>query len=53
MALNHSQMLFYGGIAVMIAAAVLGVAALAAFAIAKRRLRDRLEQEFGKRRHER
>lgn len=49
--LSNSELLFYGGIALMIAAAVLCVFAVVIFTISGRRLRKKLEQEYGKRRH--
>lgn len=44
----ESEMLFYGGIAIMAAAAVLTVACVVLFTITGRRIRKRLEQEYGK-----
>ncbi len=49
--MSGSELLFYGGIGVMAAAALLGVVAVVGFRISGRRLRARLEKEFGKRRH--
>lgn len=46
--LSGSEILFYGGLAVMGAAASLGAAAFVAFHITGRRLRKKLEQEYGK-----
>lgn len=48
--LSNSEWLFYGGIALMAAAAVLCVFAVVIFMISGRRLRKKLEQEFGTRR---
>lgn len=42
--------LFIAGVALMAAAAVGGIAALAAFRISGKRLRAKLEAEFGKKR---
>ena len=50
---TRSELLLYGGIALMLAAAVSAVAAVILVGLAKKRLRKRLEQEFGKRRHDR
>lgn len=47
--LSANEMLFYGGIAVMALAAVGAVIAAAGFSISGRRLRKKLEEEFGKR----
>lgn len=49
--MSGSELLFYGGIGVMAAAALLGVVAFVGFRISGKRLRVRLEKEFGKRRH--
>ena len=49
-AFNSSELLFYGGIALMCAVLLLSVAAGIALRIAHKRLRTRLEAEFGKRR---
>ena len=46
--LSGSEVLFYGGLAVMGAAALLGVAGFMIFHITGRRLRRKLEQEYGK-----
>lgn len=42
--------IFIAGVALMAAAAVGGIAALAAFRISGKRLRAKLEEEFGKKR---
>lgn len=46
-----STILLYGGIALMAAAALLGIAALIFLRICKKRLTTRLEAEFGQKRH--
>ena len=46
-----STILLYGGIALMAAAAVLGIVSLVVLHISKKRLNARLEAEFGERRH--
>lgn len=46
-----SMILLYGGIALMAAAAVLGIVSLVILRISKKRLTARLEAEFGKKRH--
>lgn len=46
--LSGSQLLFYGGIAVMILAAMLAGVCAVFFAIQGKRLGKRLEQEYGK-----
>ena len=43
-----SELLFYGGLAVMAAAAVLAVLCIALFRASGRKLREKLEQEYGK-----
>lgn len=48
---NSSQLLLCGGIALMAAAAVGAAVALAVFHLTGKRLRAKLEQEFGKKRH--
>lgn len=45
-----STVLLYGGIALIAASVVLGVAALIILHISKKRLTARLEKEFGKKR---
>lgn len=50
---RQGEVLFYGGISVLILAAVLTVVALVVLNLVRRRLKARLEQEFGKKRHER
>lgn len=49
--LSGSELLFYGGIAVMLLAVMAGVLAAVAFTVSGRRLRRKLEEEFGKKRH--
>lgn len=46
--LTVSELLFYGGIAVMAAAAVAVILSLAIFSVSGRSIRRRLEQEYGK-----
>ena len=46
-----STILLYGGIALMAAAAVLGIVSLVVLHISKKRLYARLEAEFGGKRH--
>lgn len=46
--LSESEMLFYGGLAVMAAAVVLAVLCAAVFAWTGRKLKKKLEQEYGK-----
>lgn len=46
-----STILLYGGIALMAAAAVLGIVSLVVLRISKKRLNARLEAEFGGKRH--
>lgn len=46
-----STILLYGGIALMAAAAVLGIVSLVVLRISKERLNARLEAEFGGKRH--
>jgi len=45
------ELLFYGGIAAMAAAAVGGAAALIVLRLWGKRLNARLEKEYGKKRH--
>ncbi len=45
------QLLYYGGIVLMICAALGAVGSLIAFRISGKRLREQLEKEFGARRH--
>ena len=47
---SSSELLFYGGVAVMALAALGGVTATIVFTLSGRRLRRKLEQEFGKKR---
>ena len=49
--MNGSELLFYGGIGLMAAAALGGVISAVVLRLGGRRLRARLEEEFGKRRH--
>ena len=49
--LSASQLLFYGGIGVMALAVLAAVLAGAAFTLSGRRLRRKLEAEYGERRH--
>lgn len=46
--LSVSEMIFYGGIMVMASACVLAVICAAIFIITGKRLKERLEQEYGK-----
>lgn len=46
--LSVSEILFYSGIAGMGTAAVLAVLAIAVFAVTGRRLKKKLEQDYGK-----
>ncbi|WP_270810919.1 hypothetical protein [Hungatella effluvii] len=46
--LSDSEVLFYGGLAVMTAAAVLAALCSAVFIWTGRRLKKKLEQEYGK-----
>lgn len=48
MEMTGSEQLFLGGIALMGAAAVLTVVWLAVFSVTGKRLKKRLEQEYGK-----
>ena len=49
MKLGSSELLFYGGIALMLLAVVLAAAAIACFCITGKRLKNKLEQEYGRR----
>lgn len=49
--LSGSELLFYGGIAVMLLAVVAAVLASVLFAVSGRHLQRKLEEEFGKKRH--
>ena len=49
--LSDSELLFYGGIALMIAAVVLSILCVVVFRITGRRLHKKLEQEYGKLKH--
>lgn len=46
--LSGSQWLFYGGLALMAAAVILGLACLAVLLFTGRRLKKKLEDEYGK-----
>lgn len=46
--LSSSEIIFYGGIAVMAAAGVLSVICAIVFLMTGKRLKKRLEQEYGK-----
>jgi len=46
-----SDLLFYGGIALMVAAVLAAVVAFVVLSISGKRLKARLEAEFGKKRH--
>lgn len=48
---SGSEMLFYGGIALMAAAVAAGVVAFTILRISGKRLKARLEAEYGKKRH--
>ena len=47
--LSVNELLFYGGIAVIALSAAGGAGAIALFAVSGRRLRKRLEEEYGRR----
>ena len=49
--MGGSELLFYGGISLMAAAALVGAIAAIVLRSSGKRLRARLEEEFGKRRH--
>lgn len=49
--MSGSELLLYIGIAVMVVAALGGLASAAALRLSGKRLKARLEGEFGKRRH--
>ncbi len=49
--LSGSELLLYGGIVCMGAAAVTGVVAVVIFTVTGRKLRRKLEQEYGKPRY--
>lgn len=44
---GSSELLFYGGLAVMTAVAVLSVLCIALFRITGKKLKEKLEQEYG------
>lgn len=50
LSLNVSELLFYGGIVIMAAVVMIAIAACAILSITGRRLRARLEREYGKKR---
>ena len=49
--LSGSEWLFYGGIACAAAAAILAAITLTVLGISGKKLRRRLEEEYGKKRH--
>ena len=49
--LSASQLLFYGGIGVMALTVLAAVLAGVAFTLSGRRLRRKLEEEYGEKRH--
>lgn len=49
--MTATELFFYGGIALMGAAALLALGAIVVFCLTGRRLRARLEQEYGKKPH--
>lgn len=46
--LSDSEMLFYGGIVMMVVCAVLAVLRVVLFVVAGRKLKRKLEEEYGK-----
>lgn len=46
--LSSSEMLLYGGIAIMVGSAVLAMLCIAIFKMTGRKLKRKLEQEYGK-----
>lgn len=46
--LSSSEIIFYGGITVMAATCVLAVICIIVFTLTGKRLKERLEQEYGK-----
>ena len=48
---SGSELLFYGGISVMATAVILGIGSAVVLRITGKRLRRRLENEYGKKRH--
>lgn len=46
--LSSSEMLLYGGIAIMVASAVLAILCIVIFKMTGRKLKRKLEQEYGK-----
>lgn len=51
MALSESELLFYGGIVIMAAAGLLAAVSAAVFTVTGKKIRKKLEQEYGKARH--
>ena len=49
--MDTSQLLLWGGAAAMAASVLIGLMAVVILRISGKRLRKRLEEEFGKRRH--
>ncbi|MBQ7774505.1 MAG: hypothetical protein IJ379_01160 [Lachnospiraceae bacterium] len=46
--MSGSELLFYGGIGIMIAAVLLAVICIVIFSLTGRKLKKKLEKEFGK-----
>ena len=46
--LSESELFFYGGIALMVAAGILAVLCIVIFTCTGRKLKKKLEQEYGK-----
>lgn len=46
--LSSSEMLLYGGFAIMLAAIVLALISIAIFRLTGKRLKEKLEKEYGK-----
>ena len=49
--LAFGELLFYGGIAVMTASAVIGIGTAVVLYVFGKRLKERLDEEFGEKRH--
>lgn len=49
--LNSSELLFYGGIALMAGSVIIGAVVLVILRVSGKRLRMRLEAEYGEKRH--
>ena len=49
--MTSGELLLYGGAALMVIAAVGALVAVVLFAVSKKRLQARLNEEFGKKRH--